>query len=184
MVELRFTDEMRKALSSMKGKTFKSYQGAPLHVDGYVLFFGSVRINLGKSALDVTNHLETVPFFEDKDDLSCFKCTPVDKGSDFDQCITGPLMEFMVDERIKSVNIVTDKISVQNSSYEIELDTALVIQTEGGFYTFTRDWYFEENITANYDKKKPIVYDVDKVKEDWENCGENIVTIERRTEEL
>lgn len=184
MVELRFTDEMRQILSSMKGKLFKSYQGAPLHVDGYVLFFGSVRVNLGRKAIDITNQLEPVDFFSGKDDLSCFRCESIDKSSPFDQYITGPLMEFMVDERIQSVSIVTDRIRVQNNGYEIELDTALVIQTECGFYTFTRDWYFEENITVNFDKSKAVVYEIDKVKEDWENCGENKVTVERRMEEL
>lgn len=184
MVKLKFTDEMRRVLSEMKGKTFKSYQGAPLDVSTSVLFFGSIRINLGQSAVDVTNHLKVVDFFDDKDDLSCFQCERVSKTSPFDQFITGPVMEFMVDEKVKSVQLITDTIHVKNEDYDIELDTAFVIQTAEAIYTFTRDWYFEENITVNVSHDSPVVYEIEKVKEDWENCGENSVTVKRRIEEL
>ena len=184
MVSLRFSEDMRATLSSMKGKTLKSYMGAPLSVDGYVIFVGSVRINLGRSAIDITNLFCEADVFGDKDELSCFQCKAVDKNSAFDQCLSGPVMEFMINERVKSVELVTDHVTVSNYDYEIESDMAIIIRTNKTIYTFTRDWCYSEDITVNISHDEPVVYELEKVRENWEDSGDNTVEVKRRIEEL
>ena len=89
----------------------------------------------------------------------------------------------MVNERIKSVAIVSDTISVPDEDYQIEFDMAVVIRTAYNTYTFTRDWYYGESIEVNIDRERMMPYDVSSVRSDWESIQDNIA-IERRTEEL
>lgn len=184
MVKLKFTDQMKSILSEMKGKTFKSYEGVHEGRDSKVYFYGNFRINLGQFSIEFTNHVEDVDFIDRKEELSCFKCEKVDKNSEFEPYLAGPHLEFMVDERIKSVSIVSDSINLNDGEYEIEIDMSIVIRTDSNTYTFTRDWYYGEDVSVYVDKEREMTYSIKNVRDDWEFCGENKVDVQRSIEEL
>lgn len=183
MVEAKFTDEMRDILRGMKGKTFKSYEGAPERFRRDQEFYGNIRINLGRESIDFTNLEQPTDFAGAIEDVSCFKCKKAEKDSAFEPYTTFPHLIYMVNERIKSVALVIDKVYVPAEDYEIEFDMALVIRTAHSVYTFTRGWYYWESIEVNVDRDKEMPYPIEQVQTDWDNIQEN-VTIKRRIEEL
>ena len=183
MIEAKFTDEMRKTFKNMKGKTFKSYEGAPEKFRRNLEFYGNLRINLGLESIDITNLEQPMEFAGTIEDVSCFKCEKAERDSIFEPYTLSPHLVYMVNERIKSVAIVVDKIHVPDEEYDIEFDMALVIRTTHSVYTFTRGWYYWESIEVNVDKGKEKPYPIEQVQADWDNIQNN-VTIQRRIEEL
>ena len=183
MVKAKFTFEMREILKNMKGKTFKSYEGAPERFRGHIEFYGNVRINLGRESIDFTNLEQPTEFAGTIEDVSCFACEKAEKNSEFQPYLAGPHLVYMVNERIKSVAIVVDRVFVPDEDYEIEFDMALVVRTTHNVYTFTRGWYYWESIEVFVDKDKEMPYPVEQAQGDWDNI-QNGVTITRRIEEL
>ena len=151
MIEAKFTSDMRNIIRSMKGKTFKSYEGVPEFQDPSVEFYGNFRINLGRESMDFTNLEQPTEFVGTIEDVSQFKCEKADIKSEFEPYLAGPHLVYMVNERIKSVAIVIDRVYVPAEDYEIEFDMALVIRTTHSVYTFSRGWYYWESIEVNID---------------------------------
>lgn len=183
MIEAKFTSGMRDIIKSMKGKTFKSYEGAPEKFRKDLEFYGNLRINLGRESIDFTNLEQPMEFVGTMEDVSCFKCEKAEKDSVFEPYMAPPHLVYMVNERIKSVAIVIDRVYVPAEDYEIEFDMALVIRTTHSVYTFTRGWYYWESIEVNVDKEKEMPYPIEDVQSDWDNIQDN-VRIDRRIEEL
>lgn len=183
MIEAKFSPDMRETIKRMKGKTFKSYEGVPEFQKMPVEFYGNFRINLGQEAISFTNLERPTQFPGTVEEVSCFECEKVEKESIFEPYLAGPHLVYMVNERIKSVAIVIDKIHVPDEDYDIEFDMALVIRTTHSVYTFTRGWYYWESIEVNIDKEKEMPYPIEDVQTDWDNIQNN-VTIQRRIEEL
>ena len=183
MIEAKFNLAMREIIKGMKGKTFKSYEGVPEFQDVPVEFYGNFRINLGKESIDFTNLARTTEFAGTIEDVFCFECERAEQDSEFQPYLAGPHLVYMVNERIRSVAIVADKVYVPDEDYEIEFDMAFVLRTKYNIYTFTRGWYYWESIEVHIDRNKELPYPTEKVQADWDNIQEG-VTISRRMEEL
>ena len=183
MIEAKFSPDMRAIIKSMKGRILKSYEGVPEFQKLPVEFYGNLRINLGRESVDFTNFVKTTEFAGTIEDVSCFACEKAEKNSEFQPYLAGPHLVYMVNERIKSVAIVVDRVFVPDEDYEIEFDMALVVRTTHNVYTFTRGWYYWESIEVFVDKDKEMPYPVEQAQGDWDNI-QNGVTITRRIEEL
>ena len=183
MVDAKFSPEMKDIIKSMKGKTFKSFEGVPENQGIPIEFYGNFRINLGRESVVFTNLEQVTQFPGSVEDVSCFKCVRVDKDDDFTPYLAGPHLVYMVNERIKSIAVVTDTISVDEGDYVIEFDMALIIRTPYNVYTFTRDWYYGETIDLFIDPKEAKPFDIQEELKQWKDIQTN-VEIVRKIEEL
>ena len=182
MVEAKFTPEMREILKGMKGKTFKSYEGSPLFQGRPIVFEGNCRINLGREAIVLSNFEKVTQFPGSTEDVTCFQCEKMNKDEAFTPYLNSNHLVYMVNERIKSVAIAVDTVSVDGGDFEIEFDMSLMIRTSHSVYTFTRGWYYDEGIYLYVDQvDRP--YDIDEEVEDWKNI-DHVAKISRRIEEL
>lgn len=177
MVDARFTKEMIEILSSMKGKTFVSYECDEGH--GFPRAYANFRINLNDYSIDVSNEIQGLPFFDIEEDVAIFSCKKVDSNSKYEPGVIGETRIVPIDETIESVEIITDEINVGNGEYEIVFDAALVIKTEYQTIMFSRDVWFSEVINISDNDDYDSVYPIDSVIEHWNNEGDYEVTVKR-----
>ena len=173
-----FSDDMLNILKSINGKTFKSYECKKTGED---LVYGIIRINLGTYSIDLCNYTSTIPFYGEfeEEDISCFSCALAEKNADFKPCETDQIAhQYLIDERIKEVEIIRDKISIGNGEYEITMDQALILRSKFNVYSFYKDWIYGETIRIGIDRNDITVLSVDDVKNQWSDDKES-VKIER-----
>ena len=162
-----FSDDMQNVLRKMIGKTFKSYECKKTDTN---CVYGIVRLNMGTFSIDLTNNTHSTPFFGEfvNEDISSFACELMDmKSPFFPYEENGIAHQYMIDERVKAVEIVRDRITVKNENYEILMDQALVIHTNCNVYSFYRDWIFGETIMIAVSKNEMMVPEINEVKNDW-----------------
>ena len=177
MVNARFSKKMIEVLSSMKGKTFVSYECDEGH--GFPRAYGNFRINLDDYSIDVSNEIQGLSFFDIEEDVAVFSCKKVDSNTPFEPGVIGDTRTVFIEETIESVEIITDEINVNKGDYEIVFDTALIIKTEYQTIMFSKDVWFSEVINISDNDDYDNVYPIDAVKEDWNNDGDYEVTIKR-----
>lgn len=177
MVDARFTKEMIKNLSNMKGKTFISFECDEGH--GFPRAYGNFRINLDDYSIDISNEIKGLPFFDAEEEIAVFSCEKVDSKKPYEPGVIGEIRTVYIEETIKSIEIITDEINVNNGEYEIIFDTAIIINTEYQTIMFSKDVWFSEviNITNNDDYDS--VYPIDSVIEHWNNDGDYEVVVKR-----
>ena len=146
MISATFTPEMREQLMGLKGKTFKSYV---YNKEGrFERAYGNLRINLGRSAIDVMCIQHPVDdYFGEPEDMAYFTCEPADPKSDFVPYIEGRALAYMVDEVITGVELVNDYVNYDGGDCIIDMDMALVIRTKYHTFTFSRGIWFDETIS-------------------------------------
>ena len=140
-----FTPEMRDVLSSIKGKTFKSFECAGRY--GGDTFPGNFRINLGRSAVDVVldfHALDGDP--AGFDELTWFSCEEVDLKSEFHPSIVATPRQYLVNEVVTSVELVRDQVEYPSDGVVVEVDIALTLRTRYHSYTFSRGIWFSDII--------------------------------------
>ena len=181
MINARFTEHMKEILKSLKNKTFKSYE---CHKTGKNSAYGKCRLNMGTFSIDLSNSIHELPFFGafPTEDVPFFTCEYVDKEISFVPCERNATAHvYMIDERIKSVEIINDEIDINHGEYEISIDQALVIRTKDNVYSFSKGWMFSELIYIYSDRFNYKVYDLNKVKDDWSGNGKDIISVKRTT---
>ena len=178
MVKTVIDDNAIDVLTSMKGKTFKSYEGSPEWNGDPKVFYGMLRINLGREAIDVTNFIRPTEFLQGFEELSCFDFKKAELDSKYPVMGAKPVRAYMVDEKIKTVDVIRDFISLNGDEYNVETDTAIVITTDRNVYSITRDWYFGETLTVCVDSDKANIYEISRIIDDW-SCGEHSVSVSR-----
>ena len=177
MVNARFTEEMIKILSDMKGITFVSYECDEGH--GFPRAYGNFRINLEDYSVDVSNEIRGLPFFGKVEEVAMFSCKKVDSKTPYEPGVIGETRLVPVEEKIESVEIVTDEINVNNGEYEIVFDSALIIKTEYQTIMFSKDVWFSEIINISDNDDYDSVYTIDSVIEHWNNEGDYEVAVKR-----
>ncbi len=174
MVNACFDKEMKNILKEMIGKTFKSYEYSLEDRYNPMQF---LRINMGTFAIDFSNEQKPVEFFGANEDVAYFSCVKVKLTDKFPYGIE--TKEYMIDEKVKDVQIVTDIINVNDGEYEIKIDQALIIFTNYNVYSFSKGWMFDEEIKISKDRKDINVYDIENVKKDWSDSGQDKVCVTR-----
>ena len=177
MLYATFTKEMKDILRSMVGKTLKSYEG---DFCGAQRVYGVCRIHLGRFSIELQNEVQGMPFFDKEEDIPVLTCRIVSKKDPFwPETQGGEPLYYMIDEKIKAVDIVTDVIRVNKDEYEITIDQAVVIRTESHCYSFYKDWMYGETINIVSSDEKPTLYPEEKVIEEWSDRGEDHVNLRR-----
>ena len=147
MIHAVFTDEMMELLRAMKGKVFKSYQC--IMDNRWHRTEGNVRINLGRSSIDLNCYLHDVDYFGEPEEMAFFTCTSADPKSEFRPYVAGDAQVYMVDEPITGIELVRDHVVHNNGECVIDMDIALVVQTKFHTITFSRGiWYSETIVIA------------------------------------
>lgn len=182
MVEMKFTQDMIKTIQSMKGKTITSYQCAK--IDEWSRTYGNFRINFEDYAIDFTNRVKGVPFFDEVEEVAGFECAKVYSDAPYEPGIVRDVQIVPVDEVVQSIEVITDEIDVNHGEYQITFDEAVIIHTEYQTIMFSRDVWFSEIIHISTDDNYDNIYPIDSVIENWNNEGDYEVIVKRTKKEL
>ena len=175
MAKKIFTKEMIEIISSMKGKTMVSYQ-CP-QIDKWSRTYGFFRINMEDYAIEFSNEEKEIPFFDRTEEVAGFECKKVDLQKEYS---LGVLIDnVFVDEKVKTIEIITDKIKVEEEDYEITFDNALIFHTEHQTIMFSRDTWFSELINISDNDDFDSVFPIEKVIEEWNCDGDYKVSVKR-----
>lgn len=177
MIEMKFTQEMVDMISAMKGQTMVSYQCA--EIDEWSRTFGNFRINMEDYSIDVSNEEKEIPFFDATEEVTGFECEKVHSQTEYTPGVLTDVQVIPVEEKIQSIEIITDEINVNHGEYEIAFDTALIIHTEYQTIMFSRDVWFSEIIHISDNDDYDSVYPIDSVIEHWNNEGDYEVDVQR-----
>ena len=177
MVNATFSNEMKSLLSSMTGKLFVSYECEK--DDGYSRTFGNMRINTDSFSIDLTNEEQTLPFFDEIEDITCFACTKIDPRKPFEPAVMTETCVTKVDKRITGMELISDTININKGEYEIIFDSAIIIHMGDDIMMLARDTWFSEIITIANNDDYDQVFSIEEAKNAWSNDGENDVDVKR-----
>ena len=177
MVKAKFSNEMLEYIKKMVGHTLCSYEyGKMVQNEAY----GNLQINLDSFAIEILNEVKELPFFDSTEDISYFTCEKKSLSEPFKPYCEEPCKKHLIDEKVLSVYIVEDSISINDGEYDITFDMAIIIETCNHKYIFSRDWFFSETISISLDEEFDNIYPISNVIEDWSDEGENKVEVKRR----
>ena len=180
MIYARFTEEMQEMLKGLKGKTFKSYV---YNKEGrFERAYGNLRINLGRSAIDVMCVQHPVDdYFGEPEDMAFFTCEQTDPKSVFVPYIAGRPLAFMVDETITGVELVNDYVDYDDGDCVIDMDIALVIRTKFHTFTFSRGMWFDETISIGVGGTDEAPAGISTIEELWYDEEDEAAPVVRRS---
>ena len=176
MAKKIFTKEMIEIISAMKGERIVSYQ-CP-QIDKWSRTYGNFRINMEKYAIEFTNEVKEIPFFDRTEEVAGFECKKVDLHTEFKPALIIDVQVVPVDEKVKTIEIITDKIKVEED-YEITFDNALIFHTEHQTIMFSRDTWFSELINISDNDDFDSIFPIEKVIEEWNCDGDYKVSVKR-----
>ncbi|MCD7827123.1 MAG: hypothetical protein LUG85_01105 [Clostridiales bacterium] len=141
--------------------------------------YGNIRINFEENAIDLSNLEKPTPFLGKLDDISGFSAKIEDRNKPFVPYLNEKTHTIEINEKITSITVVNDNITINNGKWRIEFDEAIIIKTEENVYMISRDWQYSEIIQfsghGNYDK----IYPINSVIENQSNFGEFSVDVQR-----
>lgn len=180
MINMTLDSNMEEILRKTKNAKFISYECGKIFDNAY----GNLRINTDNSSIELTNLQKTTPFFDAEEEVSGFGCKQVEMNSEFKPYCEENFQAFDVRETIKDIEIINDSISVNDASFEISFDQAIIIRTESNVIMFSRNIWFSEIITISEHDDYNSMYPISRVIEDWSDDGENKVKVIRTIRKL
>ncbi len=180
MVYATLTDEMVKMLSDLKDSKFISYECDEV----YGVIYGNARINTSRYAVEITNYAETMPFFNDTEEIAKFSCLKSNSAEKFDPATVAIPKTFIINSKITGIDIVSDEINVNNGEYEIKFDQAIIIRTEKGAIMFAKEIWWSENIKIVRHDDYNSVYPVSSAEYDLSSYGEDPIEVKRTVRSL
>ncbi len=180
MIKAILTGEMKKSLRELIGKNFVSYECGKTFNTAY----GNLRINTSGVSIEITNLEKEMPFFDGTEEVAVLQCEKIGSNKPFQPYCIEPFQIYEVGEIIKSIEIIKDKINVNNGEYEIAFDRAIVIRMEKGILMFSRGIWFSEEIAISENDQYDTLFPIEEVVDAWSNEGEYMVRVERFIETL
>lgn len=180
---LNFTMQMKEMIREWKGKCLKGF--IENSNDGCLSI---VRFFIDDRVFDLDNEYVSYEYpNNERVELSRFACVEADKAKTLQtHVVNGRCKENIVDEKIVNVYIVKDKengiLFDSGIPYELEFDTALIIQTQKYYYAFWRDLIFytiEVAICDDMEKILKAIKRVEKIREEAQEGNPYAVTVER-----
>lgn len=173
MAECVFTSEMLELLCSMKGKMLKSYEcdlRPIIYPVGEGTADGGIRINLGRSSIDLDCEYVIVDYFDIEEELTTLTCKVADPGSPLYPAGTTLVpVAYLVDEKIMGVEVVRDRAEYQPEGYVLEMDMAVIIRTKFHTFIFSRSHSFLDFINIRIFEAGHPVELPDSINELWLN---------------
>lgn len=180
MICAKFSSDMLSMLKGVVGQNFLKYECAKDDVAGST--YGNIRLYFSENIIDLSNEECFCPELEE--DVACFSCILVSDDSPFEPVVVADTETAMIGSTVLGVEIVEDKITINNGETVIVFDSALVLKTDAGDYIFARMEWFSEVILIAHNKSYDTLFPVKKVMESWENDGENRVAVMRSRNQL
>lgn len=186
--KLNFTTQMKETIREWKGKRLKSF--VENSDDGCLSI---VRFFIEDRAFDLDNEYVSYEYpNNERVELSRFACVEADKTKTLQpHVVSGNCKEYIVDETILNVYIVKDKecgrLFDSGCPYELDFDTALMIQTEKRYYVFWRNLIFytiEVAICKDKEEALKTMKSVEKIREEAQEGNPYAVAVERSVEQL
>lgn len=177
MVEARFSKDMISILSSCKDKKLVSYESeAPSEVGGV---YGNMRLNFDGFSLEIVNEEQSMPMFNEQEDVACISCSKVDTSAPFEPMVVTDVVKTSVGHVVEAIDVITDTIDVNDGEYQIAFDMAVIFHMENAILMVSRDVWFSEMLTIRDNERFDEVFPVDEVIESWSNDGEYHVSVKR-----
>lgn len=185
---LNFTKEMKEVMCGWKGKTLQSYiENAD---DGYVT---AVRFCIENQVFDIDN--EYMAYWDSREhttELTCFSCVERTDNQPLGSAVVrGKNRENIVGGKIVDIYIVKDvekgKLLGLGIPYELEFETALILQTEKYCYVFWRDLIFctiEVAACEDMEAALKTIKSVAEIQEEAQVENPYTITVERCVEKL
>lgn len=180
MIKAKFSSDMLSMLKGVVGQKFLKYECAKDDVLGST--YGNIRLCFSDNIIDLSNEECFCPELDE--DVAYFSCTLVSADSSFEPAVVADIETTIIDSIVLGVEIVEDKVTINNSEIVIAFDSALVLKTDAGDYLFARMEWFSEVILIAHNESYDTLFPVKKVMESWENDGENRVTVKRSHSQL
>ncbi len=184
---INFSYEEKETMSGWKGQILRCY-----FENSDDFFYTTVRLFIGNKAFDLKNpYVEFIHPDGYGEELSRFSCERKDESTPPQTPKGVKFKENAVNEEITDVYIVTDleKGKYPNSgvSYELEYETALVVQTTNRCYAFWRHLIsdsIEIAVCENLQAALTAIKSVEEIQEEAQGDSPYAVSVERRAEKL
>lgn len=180
MIEAKFSSDMLSILKGVVGQKFLKYECAKDDVSGST--YGNIRLCFSDDIIDLSNEERFCP--ELNEDVACFSCILVSDDSPFEPAVVADTETTLIDSIVLGVEIIEDKVAINNGETVIAFDSALVLKTDASNYMFARMEWFSEVILIAHNESYDTLFPVKKVMESWENDGENQVSVKRTCNQL
>lgn len=171
MIDTRFSKAEKELLKAVCGKKLIYIKST--EADNWKRIYGNAVLTAENCELEIRNEIEPVSYFETVEDISVYHINEINDNYKYiPGILDADVIAVTVNSIINEIIIVEDEIIVSDSSgeliYNIIFDTAIVIKTDSGTFTFSREWYFEEDIIFKEgDNYKDNIYPVENIIEDW-----------------
>lgn len=185
---LNFTKKMKEMMREWKGKLLKGY--IENSDDGCLSI---VRFLIEDRVFDLDNEYVLYEY-PDKDrvELSRFACVETDKTKTLQtHVVDGKCKENIVGEKIVNIYIIKDieksKLFDSGIPYELEFETALILQTEKRYYAFWRNLIFymiEVAVCGDMEETLKSIKSVAEIQAEAQEENPYVVTVERHIEQL
>jgi len=165
-------------LKEIKNQNLESieYAVSKIHKEdeSYMTSFGIIRLNINGKHIDLYNETsnkdsdEEPAYFNLKETTEPFKTFS-----------NGDIIKALeINDYIKSINIINDKITLPNNKI-INIDNAIIINTNHNIYTISKDTWFMETMTIDINKSIDDIISTDEIKEQWDFDEVDKVYIDR-----
>ena len=160
MIELVLENEMIEQLSSMKGKTLKSYDYYPCPCEGSSL--GFIRLNFSNFAIDIETDYKAYtctgfsgePYSDEATVITCKKKAAKEK---YDIPEGWEMRRYLVGEVVSEIMIVRDTIKISNGDVFV-YDNAMVIKTKDSTYTISKGCEVDPSLYIRNNEKIDVPY--------------------------
>ena len=185
MTDVLLSADMLGILRDLRGKTFKSYEcllDPGIHSSST---YGNLRINLGRSAVEVRCRLIPVDdFLGGPDEAAALTCEVVNRSIPFIPYVKGVAKSYMVDEVIRNVEVVRDHVDCNDGASYVNMDVAFVIRTRYRVFAFSIDTYFDETIKIEIVDTNDRHNGVTPIESLWIGSDDLTLTVTREVLEL
>ena len=186
MVELKFTEEMIRLLSRLKGETLLSYSydkhwEKVVRPECYIpSSYWKTRLGTTIGEIDLINEENVHPWFGGTEGIAGFACKIVKNGEPLDDGREPPAYVQSVNKRIVGIEIINDVIDITNRNYSLTFDQALIFRFEdGSVLMFSRDVWFSEEISITWHDDYDKLFSIEQLTETLNNEGDDQVEVTR-----
>lgn len=169
---MRISERGIQALEKMKGKTIVSITADDWR--SYKRSYGSICINLEDVSVEIENDYREVSYFDSTEELAGYDVRELVESSYRPLVMRDRLYTEALNQRIKSIKIVRDTISVnylnarENECHEI--DQAIIFELESMTWMVSQASLFSPMSNMIFGKNaENLVKSVDEAKSDWED---------------
>ena len=161
-----FNKEEVELLKSLINKSIISYSYGKdeMHKD---MTMGNMLLNIDNNYYEITNYEEPMVFFDSEEEVNNFSIKSINSSKDFSTYIQDiEIVDKIVNQKIDSIEIVKDTITLTTDDYEYIIDRAIIFHLSNKEdLIISTGWYFGEFIYILQNENN--IYSIENVIDDW-----------------